>query len=353
MVCARPRTSVVWPGPVQYRIRRETILQLIDTSLSKTAECAIGVEEKCKLYDFNRLKIEDKKLFDKYVREEDVNLCDYSFANNFIWKGSIDLLWKQINNNFCLFGITSRGMSMMLPPLGKGNIQNTLRECFSLMKEINDSSGFESYINYVHEDFLNLFDNSLYRIVESYPDYIYKTSDLIKLAGRRYEKKRNEINFFKKNYTAFFEKFCPRHIADTLLMVDQWKKEKIQESNLSNHNEIHYQYSLIHEAEAAKCAIIFSEELGLTGAIITIHGRIEGITLGERIAPDTASILIEKTNNSFHGMPQFIYQQFCDSDFSHVDYINAGEDWGIEGLRRAKMSYHPCRLAKKFLIYEK
>ncbi|MEP9411629.1 MAG: DUF2156 domain-containing protein [Candidatus Brocadia sp.] len=338
---------------MQYRIRRETILQLINTSFSKTIECPISIEEKCKLYGLNRLKIEDKRLFDKYVREENVNLCDYSFANNFIWKGSIDLLWKLIDNNFCLFGVTSRGMSMMLPPLGKNNIQNTLSECFSLMKEINDSSSFESYINYVYEDFLKFFDNSLYRIVESYPDYIYKTSDLIKLAGRKYEKKRNEINFFKRHYNASFEKFCPRHIADALLMVDQWKKEKIQESNLSNHSENHYHCSLIHEAEAAKCAIIFSEELGLTGAIITINGRIEGITLGEKITHDTASVLIEKTNNSFHGMPQFIYQQFCASDFSCIDYINAGEDWGIEGLRRAKMSYHPCMLAKKFLIYMK
>ena len=353
MVCARPRTSIVWPSSVQYHIRRETILQLIETSLSKITERSISVEEKCKLYGLNRLKIEDKRLFDKYVREENVNLCDYSFANNFIWKGSIELLWKVIHDNFCLFGVTSKGMCMMLPPLGKNNIQNTLRECFSIMREINDSSGFESYINYVYEDFLHLFNASSYRIIEGYPDYIYNTPDLIKLTGRKYEKKRNEINYFKKHYDASFEKFCPKHIADALLMIDQWKREKIQESNLSNHNESHYQYSLVHEAEAAKCAIIFSEELGLAGAIITINGRIEGITLGENIAPDTASVLIEKTNNNFHGMPQFIYQQFCASDFSGLTYTNAGEDWGIEGLRRAKMSYHPCLLAKKFLIYEK
>ncbi len=225
---------------------------------------------------------------------------------------------------------------MMLPPLGKNNIQNTLNECFSIMREINDCSGFESYVNYVYEDFLSFFDTSSYRIVESYSDYIYKTSDLIKLAGRKYEKKRNEINFFKKHYITSFEKFGSKYIAGALLMIDQWKAEKVQEANL-----------------AAKCATIFSEELGLTGAIIDIDGRIEGVTLGEKISTHTASILIEKTNNNFHGMPQAIYQQFCASDFSDVEYINAGEDWGIEGLRRAKMSYHPCMLAKKFLVYEK
>ncbi|KAA0251049.1 MAG: DUF2156 domain-containing protein [Candidatus Jettenia sp.] len=353
MVCTRSRTSVVGPNKVQYHSRRETILQLIDVNLLETPKRNVSIEEKCKCYGLNRLKIEDKKLFDKYVIQENVNLCDYSFANNFIWKGSLELLWKLINDNFCLFGVTSKGMCMMLPPLGKNNIQNTLNECFSIMREINDCSGFESYVNYVYEDFLSFFDTSLYRIVESYSDYIYKTSDLIKLAGRKYEKKRNEINFFKKHYITSFEKFSSKHIAGALLMIDQWKAEKVQEANLLNHHEIHYQYGLIHEAEAAKCATIFSEELGLTGAIIDIDGRIEGVTLGEKISTHTASILIEKTNNNFHGMPQAIYQQFCASDFSDVEYINAGEDWGIEGLRRAKMSYHPCILAKKFLVYEK
>ncbi|HHT9127708.1 MAG TPA: DUF2156 domain-containing protein [Candidatus Wujingus californicus] len=326
----------------------------MDTGLSKTDECSDGsIEEKCKQYGFNRLKLEDKKLFDRYLIEEGVILCDYSFANNYIWKGSIELLWRIINNNFCLFGVTSKGMCMLLPPLGKNNIQSTLNECFSTMREFNHYNGFDSYINYVYEGFLNLFDVSAYRIIEGYPDYIYRTSDLIKLVGGKYEKKRNEINYFRKHYDALLEQFSQKHIADTLLMVEQWKKEKAQESNLSNHHESHYQYSLIHEAEASKCAVIFSEEMGLKGAIVIISGKIEGITLGECIAPNVASVLIEKTNNRFQGMPQFIYQQFCASDFSDVEYVNAGEDWGIEGLRRAKMSYHPCMLAKKFLIYEK
>lgn len=297
--------------------------------------------------------MEDKKLFDDSVRKVNVNICDYSFANNFIWKGSVDLLWKLIDDNFCLFGINSRGMCMLLPPLGKSNIPNTLDECFSIMKEINDQRGFECYISYVYEDFLALFDNSSYRIIEGYPDYIYKTSDLIKLSGRKYEKKRNEINSFKRLYQASFEKFHSKHIADGLILVDQWKEDRVCGANLTNQRENHYQFGLVSEAEAAKCAIIFSEELGLHGATVLINDRLEGITLGERIRSDTASVLIEKTNSKFHGMPQFIYQQFCNSAFSDVEYINAGEDWGIEGLRRAKASYHPCAMAKKFIIYKK
>ncbi|MCF6157648.1 MAG: DUF2156 domain-containing protein [wastewater metagenome] len=334
------------------RIWRETILQPIDSNLLGVREYNVNIEEKCKCYGLYQLKIEDKEIFDMYVREEGSNLCDYSFANNFIWKGSIELLWKLIHDNFCLFGLTSKGMRMMLPPLGKNNIQDTLRECFNLMHDVNDGDGFVSYINYVYEGFLNLFDKSSYYIIEGYPDYIYNSSNLIKLSGRRYEKKRNEINFFKKHYNATYEKFSPQHKVDALLMIDRWKEEKIRETNLLNHREAHYYHGIILESEAAKCAIIFSEELGLKGAVVAINSQVEGITLGEYVAPHTASILIEKTNGDFHGMPQFIYQRFCESSFSDTLYINAGEDWGIEGLRLAKMSYRPCMLAKKFLIYD-
>ena len=68
-----------------------------------------------------------------------------------------------------------------------------------MMKEINDSRGSESYINYVYESFLDLFDNASYRIVEGYPDYLYKTTDLVKLAGRKYVKKSTKLTFFEKH----------------------------------------------------------------------------------------------------------------------------------------------------------
>lgn len=291
--------------------------------------------------------MEHKLIFDKYLQNENVNLCDYSFVNTFIWRGTVQLSWTIINDNLCLFGKTHKGTFMMLPPLGRNNLPQTLRECFAIMKELNAEDGFESSTNYVYAEFLELFDNDKYRIVETYPDYVYYAGDLINLAGRKYEKKRNEINSFKKHYNSAYEPFEAKHIADTIKFIDKWWADRETCHGLQNLN------GLVHEVEASKCATIYFKELGLKGAVVIVDGKIEGFTFGEFLTSDTASVLIEKTNRKIHGLAQYIYQKFCATEFRDAKYVTAGEDWGIEGLRIAKMSYRPCMMAKKFTILEK
>jgi len=42
-----------------------------------------------------------------------------------------------------------------------------------------------------------------------------------------------------------------------------------------------------------------------------------------------------------------INQQFCQKYWSEVPFINREQDLGEEGLRKAKLSYHPVRLVEK------
>ena len=43
-----------------------------------------------------------------------------------------------------------------------------------------------------------------------------------------------------------------------------------------------------------------------------------------------------------------INQQFCEHEWSGVRYINREEDMGLEGLRKAKLSYNPVRMSEKY-----
>jgi hypothetical protein len=45
-----------------------------------------------------------------------------------------------------------------------------------------------------------------------------------------------------------------------------------------------------------------------------------------------------------------INQQFAEKEWHQVHFINREQDLGEPGLRRAKESYHPVQLVKKFRI---
>ena len=61
-----------------------------------------------------------------------------------------------------------------------------------------------------------------------------------------------------------------------------------------------------------------------------------------------AVIHIEKADGSIPGLYTIINQQFIEHEFTDVKLINREEDMGLEGLRRAKLSYYPTMLLEKY-----
>ena len=88
--------------------------------------------------------------------------------------------------------------------------------------------------------------------------------------------------------------------------------------------------------------------LDLRGGILRIDGEVAAFTLGCRSTDDVFVIQIEKADHNIPGAYQMINQQFAIHNCRDVKYINREEDLGIEGLRKAKRSYYPELLVKKY-----
>ena len=63
-------------------------------------------------------------------------------------------------------------------------------------------------------------------------------------------------------------------------------------------------------------------------------------------------IHIEKAVSNIAGAYQIINQQFAEHNCGDVMYIDREEDLGIEGLRKAKLSYYPERMGINFMMKE-
>jgi hypothetical protein len=89
----------------------------------------------------------------------------------------------------------------------------------------------------------------------------------------------------------------------------------------------------------------------LKGGVVRVDGRVEAFAFGMRLKDDTVVIPIEIADPAFPGLAQWINREFVRREWPAFKFINREQDMGVEGLRKAKLSYQPERLLKKFNLF--
>ena len=97
----------------------------------------------------------------------------------------------------------------------------------------------------------------------------------------------------------------------------------------------------------------YFEQLKLVGGILRVDGKVVAFTIGEAVNEDVFVVHIEKAYAEINGAYPAINQEFVKHEASQYRYINREEDLGMEGLRKAKMSYRPVILLERYLVTEK
>ena len=84
---------------------------------------------------------------------------------------------------------------------------------------------------------------------------------------------------------------------------------------------------------------------------VYIDGQLEAFTIGSYNPVEHMAVIhIEKANPEINGLYQFINQQFLIEEFPEAEWVNREDDMGLEGLRKAKMTYYPADYARKYLV---
>ena len=84
---------------------------------------------------------------------------------------------------------------------------------------------------------------------------------------------------------------------------------------------------------------------------IYVDDRLEAFSIGSYNSKEKMAIIhIEKANPEIRGLYQFINQQFLIEEFPEAVLINREDDLGLEGLRKAKLSYNPIDYARKYQV---
>lgn len=294
------------------------------------------------MLEFKEPTIEDRLWVNELVEREggDKTLLSYdvAFGTNFVWRGMYHIKICRYRD-FVLktFGKDEKTIRYAVP-VGQGDMKEALG---ALMEDARER-GLKPCFGGVTKEQMELLEacfpgDFTFREDRDYFEYIYLTEDLAELKGRKYHGKRNHISKFKNQYDYTFELINNENKKDALLVSKLWCEQNV----LGGDN------GLTHEICAIREAFRYFDELGFQGAVIKIDGKPVAMTAGERVCNDVFVVHFEKALPGYDGLYAAINNFFA-RELTGYKYINREEDLGIEGLRRAKLSYRPTILLEEY-----
>jgi uncharacterized protein len=294
------------------------------------------------MLDFKLIDIQDKFLFDEFLRKDPPQVSELTFTNLFIWRQHYQPSWLEWHGCILILFRPQKGTPYGVCPFGPGDKKGALDVlCAELAKQARDVR-----ICRVGEEFVGRHvDPAKYDVVldRDNSDYLYLAKDLIHLSGNKYHRKKNHLNQFIKKYAFEYRSLDAELVNRVLGMQQAWCRIR----------ECVEKPDLLAEDFAVSEALSHYEQLGYQGGAILIDSVVEAFSLGEPLNEDTAVIHIEKANPDIPGLYAAINQLFCLKVWSNMTFINREQDMGVEGLRKAKESYYPHHMVKKYILKPK
>lgn len=298
---------------------------------------------------FKDINIESRELLNPYFDLVDYEACEYCFNTLYMWQH----LYKTgyyIGDGFAVIVAEYEGNTFSILPLAKKEdmprvIEFVIDYFEKEQKKIYFRGITKEVVEFLQENYSGKFS---YTEERDLFDYVYDGDSMRELKGRKNVKKRNHINYFLKEYEGRYEyRLLDENDFDACLdLMAEWTSNKEENNAVSEEME----EELIGIKKLFENYNVLKDKLKIAG--IFIDGKLESFTMGEYINPNMALIHIEKANPSIRGLYPFINQQFLVHEFSDVEFVNREEDLGIEGLRKAKLSYHPVRFVEKYTVRE-
>ena len=288
---------------------------------------------------FEKVELKHKEIFEKYttgyINEE------ASFANIMMWNGGYFVAYYTICCDTLVINFANlNGKQRFSMPYGSDdNIMCAVNYMAEYCKEQN--MPFEIIDG--NSNFVDIVKNSgkfhiEYTQNRDYQEYVYLTESLATLSGKDLHSKKNHLNKFRSLYDY---RFVPMDVSVTDLCLNkakQWLDTKY------NGNADEYKIEL----DSLYVALNNFDYFNLFGGCIFVGDELAAFTVGEERSADTALVHIEKADVSYKGAFAAINCEFANMLLPKYKYLNREEDMGIEGLRRAKLSYKPAFMTDKY-----
>ena len=297
------------------------------------------------ILSFKSLTLEDKEIIEKYIDKSKLDSYEYLFSSLYMWRKLNNIKYAVLDDVLIIekneegkgtfyaqfFGYKKDNLTSIIDELIKRNLEFTDRDY--LFGDVGDE----------FVDDLKKYTDFSIDIVEDIDDseYIYNTQDLIELKGKKYHSKKNHVNSFLKTYSYDIKTINNENVkSDCMDLLHKWHEEVA----------VTVDKEMLMEIDAIKDLFRELHFFDLNSIAIYVDGDLAGFAVGEKVNDRMALIHVERGEIAYKGIYAFLNKQFLVENFQDTEFVNRQEDTGNEGLRKAKKSYHPEKMIKKYLV---
>lgn len=295
------------------------------------------------MIDFKKVTLEDKYWMDNLIKKANYEGSNFNFSNIYLWDNSFSQSVAEVDGFLVIKHINKNGM-FYAAPLGDGELKKVVLSLKADAAERGEAFALKGLLADTVIQLKELFGNDTFTFTPNRDrfDYVYNIEKLCSLSGKKLQSKRNHINKFIEANTWSFENITCNNILYCKEMSDKWFAETLDDND---------EHSLKDEHIAIDRAFEHYFDLGLEGGFLSANGKVVAYTFGEQLTDDMYVIHFEKAFKEINGAYPMVNREFSRyifNRYSNIRHINREEDMGLEGLRRAKLSYRPDFFVEKY-----
>lgn len=288
--------------------------------------------------EFRKLTVDDKKLFQSYIDKNDLG-WEYNFATVFLWDVN-DTMMMATEDGILFIYNTFYNSIVFMPPYMKND--SDFLKAVGKISEYAREKKIVYRLRGLRPEQAALLDETKFLTASSRNDYdyIYNSDDLKYLRGKAFHSKRNFVTRFENTYNYTVRDYTPEDYDGLMALYEIWKDE-------SSHSTLEV------EKKAVERAFKYHKQLDLRIAVIKVDGKYAGFSVSSIECNGIVHTIFEKGLTEYVGIYQAINKFAAQRYFPDGTFVNRQEDMGIEGLRRAKLSYNPVILYEKHFAEER
>ena len=289
---------------------------------------------------FRPVTAADADLLRSFTMESKCMNCDMNVANLCSWQFLYHTEYAVVEG-FLVLRFVLDGHVTYMKPIGKGDLRAVLELLMADARSLGDTLRVACVCPCAQA----LMDESMpgtftYTINRDKSDYLYLREKLVTLSGKKLQPKRNHISKFKRTYPNYeYRPLTPDLVPDCIRLGEEWCRT----------TDSCMQHAMQAEQQMIAYALQHIEELHLVGGTLFVEGKMVAFTFGARINSEAFDVCVEKADTAYEGTYAMINNEFVSRLPEEIVYINREEDLGLEGLRKAKLSYYPDLILDKMV----